>query len=248
MKDIKAAQKQEINFWRDSEEERPGVRSIRKILEKMSNANELLESLSSIKTIKWDKETRVLEIGGGQGWASCIVKSIHPSAYVTLTDISPYAVESVGQWEDIFGVKIDKVYDCLSNKTKEKDNSIDFIFTFAAAHHFITHRKTIKEISRILKFGGSAAYFFEPVTPKFWYPMAYKRVNRKRPEVPEDLLIINELRKLAIEAGLKFSIIRTPTYNNRKGYLETLYYLILNTFPFLQRFFPHTATILFIKE
>jgi len=248
MKNIEKIQEQEINFWRDSDEERPGVRTIRNVLEKASNGIVFLDCLSEIKTLNCDKETRVLEIGGGQGWASCLLKSTHPNAHVTLTDISPFSVESVDQWEDMFKVKVDKVYHCKSNETKEGDNSIDFIFTFAAAHHFITHRKTINEMSRILKPGGSAAYFFEPVTQLFWYPMAYKRVNKIRPEVPEDVLIINKIRELSIEAGLEFTIIRTPNYSNRKGYVETLYYLIMNTFPFLQNLFPHTATILFTKK
>lgn len=248
MKKIEEVQEQEINFWRDSDEEKPGVRTIRKILEKTSNGIEFLDCLSGVKTLNWDKEMRVLEIGGGQGWASCLLKSTYPNAYVITTDISPFAVESVVQWEDMFKVEVDEAYHCKSNETKEGDNSIDFIFTFSAAHHFITHRKTINEISRILKRGGSAAYFFEPVTQLFWYPMAYKRVNKKRPEVHEDLLIINKLRNLAIKAGLEFTIIRTPNYSNRKGYVETLYYLIMNTFPFLQKFLPHTATILFTKK
>ncbi len=248
MKDIKAAQEQEINFWRDSDENKPGVRTIRRVLDKMVNSIDFLDCLAGVKALNWSKKMRVLEIGGGQGWASCLLKSTYPNAHVTLTDISPFAVESVDQWEDMFKVKIDEVYHCKSNETKEEDNSIDFIFTFAAAHHFITHRKTINEISRILKPGGSAAYFFEPVTQVFWYPMAYKRVNKIRPEVPEDVLIINKIRELSIEADLEFTIIRTPTYSNRLGYVETLYYLIMNTLPFLQNFFPHTATILFTKK
>lgn len=248
MRDVKAVQEQEINFWRDSDEEKPGARTTRKMLEKMSNGIEFLDRLSELELLDWSKDMRVLEIGGGQGWASCLLKSTYPNAYVITTDISPFAVESVTQWEDIFKVKMDKVYYCKSDETKEDDDSIDFMFTFSAAHHFVTHRKTINEISRILKHGGIAAYFFEPVTQLFWYPMAYRRVNKKRPEVHEDLLVISKLRNIAVEAGLEFTIIHTPSYSNRKGYVETLYYLIMSTFPFFQKILPHTATILFTKK
>jgi ubiquinone/menaquinone biosynthesis C-methylase UbiE len=248
LKNIKKIQNQEINFWKNSKDEKPSVWSIRKVLEKTSHGIDFLDSLSQIAILNSKKSFKVLEIGGGQGWASCLLKSTYPKAHVTATDISSYAVASVHKWEEMFKVKVDNSYNCKSNETQEKDCSIDFIFTFAAAHHFITHRETINEISRILKKGGVAAYFCEPVTQLFWYPIAYKRVNRKRPEVHEDLLIISKLRSLAIKAGLEFSLIRTPSYNNRSGYIETFYYLILSAFPFLQKFVPHTATILFVKK
>ncbi len=248
MKDkLKKIREKEILFWKFSEEEKPGANSLRMVLEKVSMGKILLDSLNILNTDFTNKK-RVLEIGAGQGWASCILKKTYPNFHITTTDISSFALESVKYWERLFDTKVDHKYSCLSEKTAENDSSIDFIFTFASAHHFITHNETIKEMSRILKKGGTAVYIFEPVTQKFWYPLAFWRVNRKRPEIREDLLIPSDLKKMAIEEKLDFKIIHTPFFQSRLGFLETFYYLIMSLFPFLQYVFPSTAMILFEKK
>lgn len=247
MKDLKDIQQEEIDFWKNSEDEKPGSRSTPKILEKASNGNILLECFSKINSINWDAELRVLEIGGGQGWASCILKSLYKKCTFVTTDISEYAIESIGQWEEIFDTKIDETYACTSYETNEKDESIDLVFTFAAAHHFLKHRKTLTEMHRILAKNGVAAYIYEPVTPPYWYSMAYKRVNSIRPEVHEDVLDLSRIAKISKEVGLDFEIIYTPIFNYRVGFVNTVYYIILNKLPFLQKFFPSTATLIFKK-
>ena len=248
MKDkLKKIREKEILFWKFSEEEKPGANSLRMSLEKISMGKILLDSLD-ISNINFTSKKRVLEIGAGQGWASCILKKNYPNLHITTTDISSFALESVTDWEKLFDVKVDHKYSCLSEKTKESDNSTDVIFTFASAHHFITHKETIKELSRILKKGGTAVYIFEPVTQKFWYPLAFWRVNRKRPEIREDLLVPSNLKKMAIQEKLDFKIIYTPFFHSRIGFIETFYYLMMSLFPFLQFIFPSTAMILFEKK
>ncbi len=247
MKNIKEIQQEEIDFWKNSEDESPGVRSTKKILEKSSNGNILLECISKISDINWDDNLTVLEIGGGQGWASCILKSLHQNCKFITTDISEHAIASIDQWEEIFNTKIDKTYACKSYETNEENHSIDLVFTFAAAHHFLKHRSTLKEMHRILKQNGIAAYIFEPVTPPYWYKLAYKRVNSIRPEVHEDVLDLSRIAKISKEVGLEFKVIFTPIFNSRIGSFNTLYYLILSRFSFLQRFFPATATLVFKK-
>ena len=249
MKDLKLkeAQKKEIEFWKNSDLEKSGVKHLPIILEQMSMGKTLLKCLELSKT-DLNKNAKILELGAGQGWASCIIKNLFPYTEITTTDISIHALESLKEWEDRMEVKIDKYYECESYKTNEEKESIDFIFTFASAHHFIKHDETIHEISRILKPKGHAAYFFEPVSPKFWYPLAFWRVNRKRPEVREDLLIPNELKKISKKYNLTCKIIETPIFSNREGLIETIYYIFLNIFPFLQKFLPRTAIILFSKS
>lgn len=73
----------------------------------------------------------ILELGGDQGWASCIVKRSYPGARLTLTDIS----------EDARA--------CRSYETPFPDASFDLIFAFSAAHHFVRHRRTLQEIRRL---------------------------------------------------------------------------------------------------
>ncbi len=65
MKTIRNIQIEEINFWRDSVDEKPGSTSIMKIVEKASNATILMECLSKCTMLKWDDNFRVLELGGG---------------------------------------------------------------------------------------------------------------------------------------------------------------------------------------
>lgn len=244
---IDDAREKELEFWRNSDEERPDVHSVKTIIEKSSNAKIFLDSLSKIEGIDFSKNINVLEIGAGQCWASSILKSLHPKIRITSTDISPEALASSHIWENIFKTSIDKKYPCTSDNTGENDNSVDFIFTVAAAHHFITHRKTLTEIHRILKKDGKCAYFFEPVTPKFWYRLAYKRVNNNRPEVPEDVLVLSKLSKIADDVGLKQEVQYTPYYSNRGSIFATLFFLFLNLFPFLQRLLPCTATVTYSK-
>lgn len=247
MKDLKKIQQEEIDFWKNSQDESPGSRSTKKILEKASNGIILLECIAKIKEINWDKQLTVLEIGGGQGWASCILKSLHKNCRFVTTDISEYAIASINQWEDIFDTKIDKTYACTSYETNEDDESIDLVFTFAAAHHFLKHRRTLREMHRILSHNGVAAYIFEPVTPPYWYKLAYKRVNSIRPEVHEDVLDLSRIAKISNELGLEFKVIFTPIFNSRIGFFNTVYYMVLNKLPFLQKFFPATATLVFKK-
>lgn len=235
----------EIKFWKNSIQERPEANSADNIINKVSDAAIFLDCVKKYLD-KILKEGKVLELGGGQGWAACLLKRLYPKASITLTDISKYAIASLYKWEKIWDVKLDNKYACKSYKTKEIDGSIDIIFCFAAAHHFLAHRRTIMEISRILKPGGKAYYFYEPTSPNFFYWIAYKRVNNKRPHVPEDVLIPSKIVQLAKESNLNLKVDYYPSLINR-GPKETLYYYFLNNFNFLQKLLPCTANFTFIK-
>lgn len=244
-KKIDEKQQIEIEHWRDSQQESPDADSIHNIINKMTEAAIVLDCFERHRE-ELSTNGRVLELGGGQGWASCIYKKLFPDAHVTATDISSFAVASLPKWEDIFHVKIDNSYPCKCYETKEAEETLDLIFCFAAAHHFLAHKRTMHEISRILKPGGRAIYFYEPATPRYLYPLAYKRVNRKRPEVPEDVLIVNELRILSKSVGLDVQIDYYPSLIHRRPF-ETLYFYILNKLPFLQSKVPCTANFIFRK-
>lgn len=238
-------QKIEIEFWRDSKDESPESDSLHNIVNKISEARVLLDCLGRHRD-KLAVAGSVLELGGGQGWASCIYKKLFPDAHVTVTDISQFAVMSLPKWEHLFEIKIDNSYACKSYEIRESTASLDQIFCFAAAHHFLAHKKTLLEISRVLKPGGKAFYFYEPATPRYLYAPAYWRVNRKRPQVPEDVLITSRLRQLAVEVGLAMHVDYYPTTINR-GAFETVYYFLLGRVPPLQRLLPCTANIIFTK-
>ncbi|MDD5322386.1 MAG: class I SAM-dependent methyltransferase [Methylococcales bacterium] len=248
MSEIEKKQKIEIEFWRNAEHESPEADSLHNIVNKVTDTAVFMDCLN-----RHEKELitngRVLELGGGQGWASCAYKRLFPDAHVTVTDISQYAVMSLPKWERLFEVKIDNSYACTSYEINESDASLDLVFCFAAAHHFLAHKRTLREISRILKPGGKAIYFNEPATPRYLYSLARWKLERTRPEVPEDMLITSELRKLAREAALDIHVDYYPSIIKRGPFRAIqAVSIIRDSFPFLQRLLPSSANFIFTKN
>lgn len=247
MRDIEARQKLEIEYWRDSRDESPESDSLHNIVNKVSDAEVFLSCLNRLRAIL-SVRGRVLEIGAGQGWASCVYKRLFPDVHITATDISEFACRSLPKWERLFEVAVDRSYACTSYETREQDASLDQVFCYAAAHHFVAHKRTLRELYRILKPGGRAIYFHEPATPRYLYSLAYRRVNKAgHAHTPEDVLITSELRVLAREIGFDLEVDYYPTFVKRRP-LETIYYFILGRIPVLQRLLPCTANFIFTKK
>ena len=240
-------QRKEVDYWRDSPHESPDSDSVYNLVNKMSEVPTFMEVLQGYLAPHFSAPTlRVLELGGGQGWSGCLVKRLCPQAAVTLTDISPYAVQSVGKWERVFDVKLDASYACTSYETRERPDSLDVVFCFAAAHHFRAHRRTLAEIHRILRPGGVALYLFEPVCPRFLYPLAYRRINRGRPEIEEDVLVWRNLLAIAGECGLNGRVDFFPSTARRRP-IAGIYYSVLSRLRFLCRVLPCSANLVFTK-
>lgn len=238
----------EIDYWRTSTSscsDRGSAESLTNTLNKLKDAGGFLVSLMPFLDI-FRRASSILEIGAGQSWAGCIVKRLCPHATVTVSDISPWALASVPTWEHIFDVKIDATFCSRSYELPLRAGTAECIFCFASAHHFRKHRRTLAEIQRILTPGGHCFYFHEPSCPSFWRSVAVWRVNQKRPEVREDVLVPNRLKAIAADAGLHCDIVYTANPYGRAP-LETIYYSLLNAMPFLQRVLPCTATFHFSK-
>lgn len=244
--ELEKKEKIEIEFWKNAPEENPSVYSIPNLINKFKDAELFLDKISCYAA-DFKAATDILELGAGQGWASCMLKSYYPQARITTTDISPFAIESLHHWEAIFKVKIDERLSCKSYEVPLKDASFDLIFCFAAAHHFVKHGRTLRELKRLLKPGGKILYLHEPACRSYIYPLAKKRVNKKRHEVPEDLLIYRKLRQLARKEGLSARIIFTPLIRNR-SFGGTLYFRMLSKLPFLQHILPCTIDVLMKKN
>jgi SAM-dependent methyltransferase len=241
--ELKRRQQAELDFWRNSPHEGPASDSVVQIVHKSVEAAVLVDVLRRYEA-DFSAARDILELGGGQGWASCIVKRQFPAARVTLTDLSEDAISSVRTWERVYNVRLDAAIACPSYEIPVTDASLDLVFAFASAHHFAAHRQTFQELRRVLRRGGQALYFYEPSCGPTLYRMAYRRVNRKRPDVPEDVLVHSKLLALAREAGLDAAVEFYPSVLVRApGSL--LYYSVLARLPWLQRVLPCTANFTF---
>lgn len=243
--DLSTKENIEIEFWTNSVKENPQSNAIENILDKMAEGRVFLEKVKTFTPL-FEKSSSVLELGGGQCWASCILKRRFPHLRVTATDIAPDAVASVWKWEHIHECKVDDTKACRSYDTGFPDASFDLVFAFSAAHHFVRHRSTLVELNRILKPGGSALYLHEPTCNASMHSMAHARVNRNRPEVPEDVMIVSKIAALANAAGLTATIQNSPTLTNRTAG-PMIYYYVLQRLPLLQKILPVTADFIFTK-
>ena len=134
----------EIDFWKNSKDENPNVFTIKNILNKLSEARVFYAIFKKYRNLFEDAQV-ILELGGGQGWASCMIKR-ELNRKVYLSDISEYAIASLKYWEKMFGVKLNDSFACKAYDIPLEDDSVDLIFCFAAAHHFVEHEKSLKEI------------------------------------------------------------------------------------------------------
>lgn len=214
-------------------------------INKLATARKLVAKLNKYSHI-FSSSSSILELGGGSCWASYIVKKFYPEASVVGTDLAEAAINSHRIWEPIINSQLDQAYACKSYEIPLPDASFDLVFCFEAAHHFGRHKKTLTEIKRILKPGGSCLYLNEPGCQRFIYPLAYQRVNAKRPEVPEDVLVYKNIVSIAESLGMKAEVIFSPQLIER-GPQETIYYYILNKIPVLQRLLPCTIDLKFTK-
>src|SRR5581483_244383 len=170
-----------------------------------------------------------------------------PELRVIATDISDSAITGIAKWERIFESTVDQKFACKSYSVPLPDCSVDLIFSFQAAHHFVLHQETLKEAHRLLRSGGTCMYLNEPSCRRYIHPLAKWRVNHKRPECPEDLLVLEDMRSLAESLGFALRVnYSTETVN--RGVVEGVYYKGLSILPALCRWLPCTADFIFTKK
>lgn len=235
----------EVNYWKESSFESPDKFTNRNRHSKRKECEHLHYKVKKHLDLIRDKK-RVLEIGAGQGWASCFLKRFYlKKAHFTVTDISEYAIESLKYWEKDFEVKIDDRFAAKSYEIKAPDNTFDLIFCYAAAHHFVEHKKTLKELKRLLRVNGKIIFLYEPTSSRLFYPLHHWLVNRQEDITPEDVLIPNEIRKLANQVGLNYTNIYDPHQTIVRSKISHNYYRILKTVSILNNWLPSSSDLVF---
>src|SRR5687768_6062324 len=106
---IKDKEKIEIDFWKYSETENPDAYSINNIIAKTGEAGVFLEKIQAHAPY-WHRAESILQIGGGQGWASCILKRFFPQKLIVASDISEFAIRGIHIWEHIYKVMLIQLY------------------------------------------------------------------------------------------------------------------------------------------
>ncbi len=238
---------QEINFWRDDPNQNPSEFTRGNILNKMQEAKHFNYKLSKYRKLFRQKKN-VLELGAGQGWASCFMKKFFlKNANFTVTDISKYAIASLKYWEKLFEVEIINRLACKSYEIPLRDASFDFIFCYASAHHFVKIKETLIELNRLLEPGGHIIFMYEPTCSKLLYPLHYRYANKESYGVPEDVLVPSEIKKIAEPIGLKFKNDYDPHQTIIRSISIELYFKMLKTLPFLQKVLPSSSDLVFVK-
>lgn len=246
--ELQEKEKIEIEFWKNSPSENPAVFTVDNFINKNRQAEILLKKIKKHQLRK-TKPKYILELGAGQGWASCLMKKfIFPEAQCTVSDISPYAIQSIPYWEKVYQTTIDKVVACKSYELPFSDKSFDFIFCYAAAHHFVEIEKTLVEVKRVLNKGGKCIFFYEPTCSKLFYPLHLKYVNGQRPEVPEDVLIPSDIQKISERIGLTFENHYDHSSQSTDSLVMKIYFGILNTVPFIKKVLPSSSDLRFTKH
>lgn len=226
----------ERGFWPEHGRPRDDRATIHNILAKANEARGFLAALQPFEGLFMGGGLAV-ELGGGQGWSAALVKRLHPQLRVVATDIGGAVLTNAPLWERIYGAHLDGRVACKSYELPFTDGSIDLLWAYEAAHHFVRQRATLREIERVLRPGGVALYLREPTCGRWIYPLAKARVVRKRPSIPEDVLIWPEMSRLAREAGLDPEI-HLDTNPAARQPIETVYYLVLRTLPRLRYWLP----------
>lgn len=235
----------ERTYWASSDWEGPRDESLRNLLNKMQEAavaNELFAHHAAV----FDGARHVLEVGGGQGWASCLLKRRHPALAVTMTDVAPAAVASHATWERVYATALDTVAAAPAWQVPVAASSVDVVFAFAAAHHFVDHAAVLAEHRRVLRPGGVALWLYEPTSPALLRRLVERRANRKGMAVPEHVLDARAVLRTARAQGFAATAEPWPSTTHRSRN-ATLYYGLLQAVPVLQRWLPCTCNFVFRK-
>ena len=203
--DLKIKEDIEINYWKESKSESSDKFLAGNFLNKTQECRHFNYKIERYFHLIRNSE-KILEVGSGQGWASCYMKKFHlPQSHFTVTDISPYALESLKYWEQVFQVKIDQSFAAKSYEIGEAKNQYDLIFCYSAAHHFVKYKETLIELKRLLKKDGHIIFLYEPTSSKLFYALYLRYVNIMPHSTPEDVIVPKQIEQICDEIDLNYN-------------------------------------------
>lgn len=244
---LKEKEEEEINYWRESKFESSERFTKENFLNKMQECRHFDYKANKYAAFIRNK-TRVLEVGAGQGWASCFLKKYYlPEAHFTVTDISPYAIQSIAYWEEFFRVRIDRAYAAKSYEIDAEDGQFGLVFCYAAAHHFVLLEETLTELKRVLRDDGHILFLYEPTCSALFYPLHYYYVNKMPHSTPEDVIVPSRMSAISQRAGLKYRNIYDAHQTLIRSIPLGLYFRMLGKLPFLQKALPSSSDLIFRK-
>jgi SAM-dependent methyltransferase len=236
---VAAQVERETAFWSTDPFERPGADTIENFLNKTQEAAIFFQLFQEHEAV-FRAARNIVEVGGGQGWASCIVKRQLPDAHVVLTDAVDEAIQGRVIWERVLSTRLDGAFAAPAQALPCDDGTVDLVFCYAAAHHFVNYTEALRELKRVLSPHGRCLWLYEPSAPRWLQSAAERRVNRKRPDVPEHVIVPQEIVDLAQREGLQCTFEYCTSIAHR-GRMATLYYVMLGAVPVLRRMLPCTA-------
>jgi ubiquinone/menaquinone biosynthesis C-methylase UbiE len=245
--DLETREQIEQDFWNKAKSRSENARwfTIENLANKAADVEILLTKIRNHAELV-ERSGTILEIGGGQGWASCVLKSLFPEKTIYASDIGQDVISYIKYWEDIYKVKVDNSFACKSYEIPLPDESVDLVFCYNAAHHFADVPGTLRDAYRVLAKGGACMLLQEPSCRKYIYPLASRRVLKKRPEVPEDVLVFKEMVRLGSAQGFDVEYRFDPLLLRRTP-KEMIYYYVLSKVKPLQSILPCGADYVFRK-
>ncbi len=144
-----------------------------------------------LNKLKGLEPKRILEVGCGQGDTTAVLAELFPKTDITATDYDGEQVSRASRR------KLTRVVFEPADATSLNypDASFDLVVEFNTFHHIADWKRAIREVSRVLKYGGAFAVIDE--TKHFFNPL-FTWFDR-----PEAMFTKEEFFSAAADAGLK---------------------------------------------
>jgi len=192
----------------------------------------------------------VLEIGAGQGWASCLAKRRQPACHIVAADIARDALRYAAAYEQLLGVRIDEIWECSVRALPFADAQFHRIFAFASLHHFGERHDyggILAEVLRLLAPGGHAVFLYENWAPGWAIGWIRRRARRQMKHVvDEDVLHLGHLGDACRRLGARMDVEFWPNPSFREAVSATAYMALLNRCRFLAPVLPGTVNVTLI--